>query len=185
MGRELQQAKGSGGGLTITSTLLEDIAPVTESLRKADRDEAAHARVDPCRSVEDALSAQSEVWTVSDKDGPFCLFGSASDEGVPGWGIIWLLSTDRIVSHRRELLRLTPGWLEYLSAPYIAVHNLIHESNRVHLRWVRWAGFEIVNRSPALRGTHFLEVVHYVHPRRDGNRDVRVFDGTGATGTED
>lgn len=85
---------------------------------------------DPCHTV------------VDDDDRPLAVFGVVPGQDA-GTGVIWLLGSDELVSRPRTFLKSSRAWIGTLLERYHTLSNVIDARNEVHVRWLRWCGFEI------------------------------------------
>ncbi|HVJ44378.1 MAG TPA: phage protein Gp13 family protein [Dongiaceae bacterium] len=62
-------------------------------------------------------------------------------------GIIWMLASPDIASPeiRREFIQRSREMCDRLHERYTVLTNYIDARNTLHLRWLKWCGFEIVN----------------------------------------
>ena len=61
----------------------------------------------------------------------------------PEMGVIWMLASPNIRTHRKCVLKLSKPTIDKLSKPYKAVYNLVHKDNKTSIRWVEWCGFTV------------------------------------------
>lgn len=82
---------------------------------------------------------------------PCCVFGIARinyrafggvRQSAKGLGAPWLLGTDGVVEARWKFLRESRGILESLERDYDVLWNQVHTRNEVHIRWLKWLGFD-------------------------------------------
>ena len=125
---------------------LSDAADLGPILRKADRLEIqAVVGRDAIETLRDGIASSDPCWTVTDEsDVPMALFGVVPDREIPRSGMIWLLGSDRLVDHQVEVLRLSRQWIARLHERYDHFWNYIDARNDVHVKWVRWCGFRLV-----------------------------------------
>ena len=64
-------------------------------------------------------------------------------------GLIWMVSTDRLLEHKIEFLKHSKTWIDEACRPYEAVGNLVHAKNEVHLKWLQWCGFTFLRKIKA------------------------------------
>jgi hypothetical protein len=111
-------------------------------LREADLNELKAHGLD---SVENALISgvrdSTECYTVWNKeiDKPIAIFGSGDMEDV---GYVWMLGSNDIKRIRYEFIRHCKDWLAKLLERYSIVYNVIDVRNKVHMRWLKFMGFE-------------------------------------------
>lgn len=68
--------------------------------------------------------------------------------GDSGFGKIWLLGTDELVSHplKQQFINEVPAYLSNLERLYTALGNVIDTRNTVHIKWLRRLGFTFIRR---------------------------------------
>lgn len=59
-----------------------------------------------------------------------------------GIGAPWLLGTQGIIDARWQFLRESRKWLDAVSDGYDLLENHVHSRNTIHVRWLKWLGFE-------------------------------------------
>jgi hypothetical protein len=148
--------------LTIRPATVEDATYLAPRLRKADLVEAERAGYpDVTESLCEAVLEGTTTLTVVDPSGvPQAIGGLHRNPDVPHIGTIWLVTTDEFVRrHRREFLRRIRPILAELCRSYDTVWNMVDADNDVHIRWLRWAGFNLsepVIRAPGDHPFHIL-----------------------------
>jgi hypothetical protein len=63
-----------------------------------------------------------------------------------GSAMIWMVGTPDIANHKIEFLRYGQKWLKEVTEPYTFVFNWVDARNTVHLNWLKWCGFSLINR---------------------------------------
>ena len=114
--------------------------------------------VSPRESLTRGFLMSKICMTVEVNGHPAAMFGIAPEPIHNQIGMIWFLGTDRMRRIDRQFLRESEKWLDVLSLGYDALANCVHESNTVHIRWLRWLGFSFLGR----RGS-FIEFAKSVH----------------------
>lgn len=84
--------------------------------------------------------------TVEVNGRPAAMFGIATEPVHPRVGMIWFLGTGRMRRIDRQFLRESEKWIDTLALGYDALANCVHESNTVHIRWLKWLGFSFLGR---------------------------------------
>lgn len=102
----------------------------------------------PVRAV--ALSCegsnQSLVWTaVSPVDGPVAIFGAAASLTL-GVGHPWMLATDAVAKHPKELVRYGRDYTEAMQAVYPILTNVVDCRNTQSIRWLEHLGYQMIRR---------------------------------------
>lgn len=134
----------------------EDIAPLAERMRPADRDEvwAAHGHT-PEQALQVSLDASTMAWTGLVDGEPVCMFGVGPISILGGRGAPWLLGTDKIERWPRTFLRRCRRCVKAMLTVYPTLENFVDDRNEVSKRWLRWLGFEMGQTVTLPNGTGF------------------------------
>lgn len=126
----------------------EDVYSLQTRLRDADVEELAAQGQDPTSALMQGLwRSKPECMTAVIDDLPVGMYGVC-----PGlcdrFGAVWLLGSEEMVQHSHWFLRTAKGELERLSRGYDLLYNQVHDQNEVHIKWLRWMGFEFTRHNP-------------------------------------
>ena len=114
-------------------------------LRQADRDECmAAAGHEPLTALRIGLQASLDPQTVLENGHPIAMFGVV--ELAPGVGSPWLLGSSRIEANWFQFARRSRDEFARLREPWPHLENVIDERNQLHVRWIQWLGFDLVER---------------------------------------
>lgn len=107
---------------------------------------------DPLLCLMDSYERTEKPFTGVWKGIPCCIFGVTrvryrmfDTEGCwcdKGIGAPWMLGTDEITTARWRFLRESRRWLDAVKIDYDLLHNRVHSKNTVHIRWLKWLGFQ-------------------------------------------
>ena len=102
----------------------------------------------PESALTDGLFVSERCYTIEchGEDGirPCAMFGIARLDADTG--VIWMLGSDDISRFRRPFIEKSKQTLAELCAGYKVVGNIVLETNRVHVNWLKWLGFEFGKR---------------------------------------
>jgi hypothetical protein len=89
-------------------------------------------------------SRAASLWSrVANVDGvPAMIFGLARSSRE-GWGVPWLLATDKFNAINRRLVRRCHIQVKEMHTHFPNLHNIVHQDNTVSINWLRWLGFSI------------------------------------------
>ena len=138
----------------------DKVAPILREEDKAEID----ATVGFEHSVALGYAMQScllPLTMVDAQERPFGMFGVTTNHSVPGYGNIWLLSSNYLFEAKIPFIRQCRLWQEALEQPYAVVGNLVSEVNTKHVRWLKWLGYRFIARHPefGFNKQPFLEFV--------------------------
>lgn len=118
-------------------------------MRAADRQEIwASSMATPFEALADAMRVTREPWAVVDDDECLCMFGVTPVGLVGGVGVPWLLASDGLLPHARELVRSSRRYIEAKREEFGVLVNHVDARNTESIKWLRWLGFEIHPAQP-------------------------------------
>lgn len=143
--------------LTVRRATKEDVLSITPRLRKEDLLEVeASGRVSPEEALFIGLYSPDGCFVAVDsEDAPQIIFGTVPSH-EPFMGFVWMMGTDAIKDNWVQVLRQTSYWLEKISDGYQLLTNAVHCDNKLHIKWLRWAGFHML-RKVEVNGNSFYE----------------------------
>lgn len=132
--------------IEIRSARHEDAARLAPLLRAADLQEIrANVGEDPLILLERSIAVSDPCYAVVDlEDRPMALFGAAPDDCREGVGVVWLLGSSELIAHPFFVIRQSRKWIQELQRSYRVLWNCVDARNEVHIRWLKWCGFEFI-----------------------------------------
>jgi hypothetical protein len=109
---------------------------VAEYIRSADRAELTALGRQPEQSLRDGARLSQLCFTIWMEGNPAAIFGATSE------GAIWLLGTPAIERHTVWFLKNSQRWVNLLHSCSPVLWNWVDARNTVHIRWLRWLGFQ-------------------------------------------
>ncbi|MTK63864.1 MAG: hypothetical protein F8N15_04900 [Methanobacterium sp.] len=144
--------------LTARAATLDDALYLASRLRQEDLSEIqANSGQTPEASIRAGLTA-GEAWVAEDDEGPVAIFGLIPSPPPLG-GVPWMLATPRFLDHQRQFLRECRQWIETMLARFPILTNVVDARNALHVRWLLWCGFQVVNKLPEF-GAGKLPFIH-------------------------
>ena len=77
---------------------------------------------------------------------PFMIFGARKVR--KNVGCVWALGSDDLLKVKVGFLRLSKTYLNTLHEDFPFLFNYVDARNKVHIRWIKWLGFKIINVHP-------------------------------------
>lgn len=75
-------------------------------------------------------------------------------------GAVWMLSSPAIERYPVHFLRRCRGWIEQFHDAYPVLMNYVDARNVVHIRWLKWVGFQFLRLVPyGVQRMPFYEIV--------------------------
>ena len=131
--------------LYVRQSCAEDPVLLAPYLRQADRNEVeAASGATPLEALRQGYELSTDPRTVHENGYPIAMFGvSALGRGV---GAPWLLGSGQVEVNWFTFVRRSRDEFAKLRAGWRLLTNFIDERNTLHHRWIRWLGFEMVER---------------------------------------
>lgn len=131
-------------GVTITDATDADYADLIANIRDSDRLEVQSISG---RDLSELLLAprpySHKTWTARAESGLVAMFGYANYESQPGVGVPWMLATDLISQHEKDLLALSKPHIKLMEQLFDKLHNYVAADNDAAIRWLEWLGFKM------------------------------------------
>lgn len=133
--------------LTVRLSTLSDVTSLAPRLREPDVNELkAAGRASPQQALVHGLTMSDVCFSaVDENDVPHAMFGVAPSTDYYT-GIVWMLGSDELKAHWVQVLRETKQWVDNIRGHYRLLTNAVHAENRVHIRWLKWAGFTFLKK---------------------------------------
>ena len=142
-----------GFELRVRPSIKKDILPLFRSLRPEDLRELKvalnHRENEILDGLQRGFDSSDPCYTIHISGRPVGIYGviPIQVKGVDV-GAVWLLGTNDIVNslnRKSQFIRESRMRLDALHARYPILWNFIDSRNHVHMRWVKWLGFNIIN----------------------------------------
>lgn len=92
---------------------------------------------EPNEALTECFELSDVCRTLSYKNTPLIMYGT-----TPA-GIVWGLGSTAIDDHTFGFLRVSREEVAVLQGDKPQLYNLVHADNELHLKWVKYVGFEI------------------------------------------
>ncbi|HWW56357.1 MAG TPA: hypothetical protein VN047_05645 [Sphingopyxis sp.] len=129
---------------------------LADHMRPADVMECAAIGRRPVSALTNALRSSLWALTAIVDDQPHAMMGVTSRSMVEAVGVPWMLGTERIYDHARDLVRYAPAILAEMHLTFDRLENLAAADNDRALRFLRHVGFEICAEPINVGGTSFV-----------------------------
>ena len=127
----------------------DDIGELAENMRDLDRQEVyAATGATPLEALTHCMERKREAFTATADGVPFCMFG-VTDLTSMGGGTPWLLTSQDILKHRRQLIKFSAPVAHYWrDNMYDYLINFVDARHLPALRWASHIGFEVREAKP-------------------------------------
>jgi hypothetical protein len=92
------------------------------------------------------VQASNPCHAVVEGGAVLALFGVVPVARIPETGAVWLLASEDFAARSSFIVRSSKAWIARLHERYRVLTNYVDARNEVHLRWLRWCGFDFVRR---------------------------------------
>lgn len=130
----------------VRDAIMADAAILAARLRTADVAEIkAMSGKEPLEAITNVI-AQGEKVRVAclPDDTPVAIFGI--ERMTDKVGAIWMVASQDFQKLHRQFLRECRSGIAEMAADYDLIYNFTDARNKVHHRWIKWAGFTIIKR---------------------------------------
>jgi hypothetical protein len=136
---------------------LMHINPIAINMREADRIECRALGRTPKDALRIGLRTGVHVFTAVEDDGtPVAMFGLFVVSAMTGEAVPWLLGTDRVFMHPRELLFIGRLTIEWWQSQYPHLGNIVAVQNRRAINLLRHWGAQIGREAEIHGGVEFV-----------------------------
>tara|TARA_R110002020_G_scaffold433917_1_gene644029 strand:+ start:319 stop:804 length:486 start_codon:yes stop_codon:yes gene_type:complete len=133
--------------VSIRKATIDDAFYLSSRLRKADLDEIeANSNREPTECLIEGLHTSQNCMVGVYNDTPFIMFGAR--KVTKNVGCVWALGSDDLLKAKVGFLRLSKSSLSLLHEDFPFLFNYVDARNTVHIRWIKWLGFKIINVHP-------------------------------------
>lgn len=144
-------------GVTIVPAQPVHINRIANNMREIDRVECEAFGRTPKQSLRRGLAASSRCWTALVDGQPHAMFGVVIESALGGLAVPWMLGTDEIYRHPRELLMWGPGIIERLHDSTLTLRNVVSSDNHQAIRLLRRWGFTVAEEQIEVGGVMFRQ----------------------------
>lgn len=146
-------------GAIVRKTRMSDAKYIAERLRKADLLELkANTTASPDVALMHSVWQSNPCYTICYFGEPIGIFGLCPQKDI---GVVWMMGTDKVLRIKNTFLKASKEWINYFLELTPILFNFIHEKNTLHIKWLRWLGFSIINKKEnfGINGETFYEFV--------------------------
>ena len=136
-------------GIMIRSSVITDIGPIAQNMRRLDKDEIwAAQHKQPLNALMDGYRKSTLCFTVEHKGNPCAMFGVVPQSFLGNKARIWLLASNELCKCRRKLLKYDRLFVKYMLSYYPHLSNFIDIRNKVSIRWLEWCKAKFEEAKP-------------------------------------
>jgi hypothetical protein len=140
------------------------IGPIAVNMREADRIECHALGRTPKEALRSGLRCSLEPMTALDPEGrPQAMMGVVPASMLEGRGTVWMLGSDVIYEHGRDLITFGPPILEHWLTSFRRLENVVAVKNVKAIRLLQRWGFTVDRETELWRGVAFRHF-HIVRP---------------------
>lgn len=123
-----------------------DVIAISDNIRKSDVEEVyAATGLDITEALIVSFNSSYHCW-VTEADGELVAIYGVSPSPNPFVGIPWMLATDDIYKHKKQLLRQSRDIVNQMQSIFPVLTNFVDERNTKSIRYLKMLGFEFPKR---------------------------------------
>lgn len=134
----------------------EHIPYLAAHMRAADVVECEAFGRRPDAALRKAVGASLWALTAIVEDQPHAIMGVSPLNMLAGVGEPWMLGTERVYDHARDLIRYSPSILGEMHAIFPTLENYVSTANARAIRFLGHIGFEFCEGVSIVGGTEFV-----------------------------
>jgi hypothetical protein len=127
--------------ISLVPASLVHVGPIASRMREWDKREAAAFGRSPKEALRIGLSASLWAYTALVDGRPEAMLGLTPVSLIEGRGVPWMLGTDAIYAHPREMLRGVGPMIAGMQADCRLLENWVATGNARAMRFLRGCGF--------------------------------------------
>jgi hypothetical protein len=140
----------------LVNARLVHTGPLSLKLRDIDRRECEAFGHHPKRALRLGLRLSLNPLTVLIDGQPEAMLGVVPTSMIAGKGIVWMLGSDEIPKHRRDLALIGPRLMEWLARDMPHLENLVSIENEAAISFMKHLGFEVSGITERHGGLEFV-----------------------------
>lgn len=125
-------------------------------MRDADRLEVGAFGKTPETALRHALASSVWALTALVDDTPEAMMGVSPKSMIEGIGVPWMLGSEKIYDHARDLVRYGPAIIGEMRRGFERLENVVHQENHRALRFLRHFGWTISDTPETIGGLDFV-----------------------------
>ena len=135
------------------------IGPIAAAMRAIDRQECAAMGRTPKQALRLGLATSTRAMTARVDGVPHAMFGAVTTSALSGEAVLWMLGSDAVYRHGRELLAWGPSIIAQLCDSSCRASNLVSCGNTRAIRLLRRWGFAVGPQVVTSGGVDFYPFV--------------------------
>ncbi|WP_068092738.1 hypothetical protein [Novosphingobium rosa] len=145
-----------GDALELVKATPRHVGRIASQMRAIDRAECAAMGRTPKEALRLGLMTSDRAVTALVHGQPAAMFGVVVQAALTGEGLAWMLGTDEVYAHGRQLLTKGPGLIAGLGDSCRRLSNLISAGNGKAIRLLKRWGFTVDDDVMMVGGMAFL-----------------------------
>ena len=128
--------------IVVAPATIEHAERMAPFMRKEDRAEVSALGYTPVEALRASLAGSEVAETAVLGDSVVAMWGVAPQTQLGHKAFVWMLGTDLVPKHPRELLRGSKSFLEHIHQQYPLLECLVDTRYTKAVRWIKWMGFK-------------------------------------------
>jgi hypothetical protein len=140
--------------ITVVPATIEHAERMAPVMRREDSTEILALGYSPIQALRAALKESAVAETAILGDSIVALWGATPQTQLGHKALMWMLGTDLVPKHPRELLRGSKSFIDHVHRTYPLLECLVDTRYTKAVRWIHWMGFQTCFEFP-INGVQF------------------------------
>lgn len=128
--------------MTVLPAIPHDAERIAPHLRMEDYNELkAVTGQEPLPVLLHGINTARQSWSLFEGNDIVALFGV--HDFLENGGIPWMVATNRLNWSKKYFIKHSQEWITRLGSHYERLINFVDARNEAHIRWIKWAGFNV------------------------------------------
>ena len=142
--------------MMLVEASVDHVVPLAASMRDADRLEVGAFGRSPDDALRNSLASSLWALTAMVDDKPEAMIGVSPANMIEGLGVPWMLGSEMIYDHARDLVQYGPGIIAEMEKTFPRLENFVSADNERSIRFLRHWNWEVSERQTTIGGIAFV-----------------------------
>lgn len=129
--------------ITVVPAIMEHAERMAPVMRKEDSTEVLALGYSPLEALRSAINESMIAETALLGDDIVAMWGATANTQLGHKALMWMLGTELVPKHPRELLRGSMSFVEHVQSKFPLLECLVDTRYEKAVRWIKWMGFKV------------------------------------------
>lgn len=140
--------------IVVAPATIEHAERMAPFMRKEDRAEISALGYTPVEALRASLTGSAVAETAVLGESVVAMWGAIPQTQLGHKALMWMLGTDLVPKHPRELLRGSKSFIDHIQRTYPLLECFVDTRYTKAVRWIHWMGFKTCYEFP-INGVQF------------------------------